>query len=293
VSRIAIVTGGSSGLGRALGAALVERGDEVVLAARDGERAAAVAAELGQGGPGSARGVSLDVRDAAAFAHLCEQIAAERGRLDLVVNNAGVQVYGEVADLSPDHWRAVLETNLGGTINGVLAAYPILRRQGSGQLCNVSSIVGLMAGGLSTPYTTSKHAIVGLSLALRTEAAAYGVRVSVACPGLMATPLARGTAGPAPDLPPPRHAVDGLALATRAFGPPVAAELVAADVLRGLARDQAVIVSPRRMRVAWHLQRMAPGLVERRGRSIMLWANQQFGVLEPSEGERSPAAPSA
>jgi NAD(P)-dependent dehydrogenase (short-subunit alcohol dehydrogenase family) len=291
VSRIALVTGGSSGLGRAIGAALVARGEEVVLAARDGGRAAAVAEELSRVGPGSARGVSLDVRDAAAVNDLYEQVAEERGRLDLVVNNAGVQVYGEIAELTPDHWRTVLETNLGGVLHGVLAAYPILRRQGSGQLCNVSSIAGLMGGGLSAPYTTSKHAIVGLTLALRSEAAAYGVRVSVACPGLMSTPMAGGR-GHGPDLPPPGHEIDGLELATRAFGSPVAPEVVAAAILRGLARDQAIIVTPRRMQLAWRMQRWTPGLVERRSRSLMAWAHEQYGVLDP-DAEARPTAGSS
>jgi NAD(P)-dependent dehydrogenase (short-subunit alcohol dehydrogenase family) len=264
MGRVAIVTGGASGIGRALGAALVGRGDDVVLADIDGAGAEEVAGALGVRGPGSATAATVDVRDAAAVADLVEGTAGRHGRLDLMVNNAGTSVGGPVEELVVAHWDRVIDVNLRGVVHGVQAAYPLMVRQGSGHIVNTASLAGLAVGPLAAPYTTTKWAVVGLSLALRSEAAARGtgVRVSVVCPGGVDTPLL-DRRNPA-DLPrvPTAEGLDGRALITRASGgrlyPP---EALAADVLRGMDRNRALIVAPRSARVLWRLMRLSPSLV--------------------------------
>ncbi|HXV92631.1 MAG TPA: SDR family oxidoreductase [Pseudonocardia sp.] len=256
---MAIVTGGASGIGRALGKALVERGDVVVLADVDGEGAALAAEALAPGGGGRATGVALDVRDAAAVESVVEETVRRHGRLDLMVNNAGIGMGGDAEELSVDHWDRVIDVNLRGVVHGVQAAYPRMVAQGHGHIVNTASLAGLIPGPRLAPYATTKWAVVGLSLSLRGEGAAKGVRVSVVCPGGVDTPILDKDM-PA-DLPPvpSLDAMDGRAMVTRASGGRLhTADALAADVLRGIDRNRAFIVAPRRARVLWRMTRVSP-----------------------------------
>jgi NAD(P)-dependent dehydrogenase (short-subunit alcohol dehydrogenase family) len=181
----ALVTGAASGIGRALSAALIARGSTVVLADRDAAAAERAAHQLGP----RALPAQVDVRDREAVRELVQRSDRDHGGLDLMVNNAGTGVGGAISTLTADHWRAQLEVNLYGVIHGIEAAYPLMRARGAGQICSTSSLSGLIPAPSLGPYTTSKFAVVGLSLALRAEAATYGVRVSVLCPGFVETPL--------------------------------------------------------------------------------------------------------
>ena len=137
--RVAIVTGGASGIGRALGAALVRRGDQVVLADVEGAAAAEVAEQLTALGPGAASAAAVDVRDAAAVAALVTDTAARLGRLDLMFNNAGLGIGGPVEELALAHWDRAIDVNLRGVVHGVHAAYPVMLRQRSGHIINTAS----------------------------------------------------------------------------------------------------------------------------------------------------------
>ena len=139
--KIAIVTGGGSGIGQSLGLALAQRGAMVVLADINLERARTSAAA---GPPGRLIPVQLDVTDSQAVRNLVEDTAAQYGRLDYIFNNAGIAVAGEAQDLCLEDWRSVLDVNLYGVINGVVAAYPIMVRQGFGHIVNTASIEGLL-----------------------------------------------------------------------------------------------------------------------------------------------------
>lgn len=269
MGRVAIVTGGASGIGRALGAALVRRGDDVVLADLDGGAAAAVAEQLTALGPGTASGAGVDVREAAAVAALVTETVDRHGRLDLMVNNAGVGMGGPVEELAPAHWERAIDVNLRGVVHGVHAAYPVMLRQGSGHIVNTASLAGLLPTPWSTPYGTTKWAVVGLSLSLRGEGAARGVRVSVVCPGGVDTPIL--DKGMPPDLPrvPGAEGVDARALITRMSGGRLySADALALDVLRGIDRNRAVIVAPRHARVQWRLMRLSPSLLMRLGAAM-------------------------
>ncbi|MGR7025218.1 SDR family NAD(P)-dependent oxidoreductase [Geodermatophilus sp. URMC 62] len=264
MSRIAIVTGGASGIGRALGAALVRRGDQVVLADVDGAAAEGTAERLTAAGPGTATAAAVDVRDADAVAALVDGTAERHGRLDLLVNNAGLGIGGPAEELSPAHWDRTIDVNLRGVVHGVQAAYPLMLRQGHGHIVNTASLAGLLPAPGMGPYATTKWAVVGLSLSLRAEAASRGVRVSVVCPGGIDTPIL--DKGMPADLPrvPSAEGTDTRAAITRVSGGRLyPADALAADVLRGIERNRAVIVAPRQARVLWRLMRLSPGLLLR------------------------------
>jgi NAD(P)-dependent dehydrogenase (short-subunit alcohol dehydrogenase family) len=185
---VAIVTGGGSGIGAALGRGLAARGAHVVLADRDEEAARAEAGRLTSGGA-QAEATALDVREAADVERVVVRAFETHGRLDYLFNNAGVAVGGEALDLSLEDWRYAVEVNLMGPIHGVQAAYPRMVKQGFGHIVNTASMAAFMAAALVAPYGATKHAVYGLSRALRVEGADRGIRVSVLCPGVIRTPI--------------------------------------------------------------------------------------------------------
>lgn len=252
--RTALVTGGASGIGAALGRALVAHGAHVVLADLDGPAAELVAASTP--GPGSARGLALDVTDASAVQAAVDGIVAEHGRIDLMFNNAGITFIGNAEDLTLDQWNAIIDVNVRGVVHGVAAAYPAMISQRSGHIINTASMGGLMAAGLLTAYVTTKHAVVGLSMALRTEAAAHGVGVSVVCPAAVDTPiLDKGEIG--------RFKGRDYYLKGQGIKKPVDPDELAAVVLAAVAADRAMVIEPVQARLAHRLQRLAPGFVQR------------------------------
>ena len=255
----AIITGGASGIGLALGARLVRRGARVVLADIDGEAVRRRAEELNGLAGGSVLGRQLDVGDESAFRSLVEEVIERDGRLDMLFNNAGVALGGPTHEITAAHWNRVLDVNLRGVINGVLAAYPSMVEQGRGHIVNTASAAGLVAPPFVTAYATSKHAVVGLSLGLRPEAALHGVKVSVLCPGTVETPILDRT--PDPDLPrtasKPVTAREYLAVVRQKAA---SADVVARLALKAIERNKAVIVAPASAKPLWYLQRLSPRL---------------------------------
>lgn len=234
--KVAVVTGGSSGIGAALVEALRAQG------------AVVVSADLAPG----PEDVALDVTDAAAVQALVDEVVAEHGRLDLLFNNAGITFIGETQDVTLDQWNLIIDVNIRGVVHGVAAAYPQMIRQGSGHIVNTASMGGLMAAGLITSYVTTKHAVVGLSTALRSEASAYGVGVTVVCPAAVDTPiLDQGEIG--------RISGRDYYLKGQGVRNPVAPATLAARVLAAIPADEAIVIEPVQARMAYRLQRLAPG----------------------------------
>ena len=151
----------------------------------DGEAAERTAAALGA----NARSARLDVTDAAAVQAAVDEVVDRAGRLDLMFNNAGIVWGGDTELLTLDQWNAIIDVNIRGVVHGVAAAYPPMVRQGHGHIINTASMAGLTAAGQITSYVTTKHAVVGLSLALRSEAVTHGVGVLVVCPSAVETPI--------------------------------------------------------------------------------------------------------
>ena len=262
MSRIVIVTGGASGIGRALCAELVRAGDQVVVA--DINEAAAADAAARMMGPGSARAVALDVTDAQAVQDLVDATADEFGRLDIMVNNAGIGMGGWVEELTVEHWNRVIDVNVRGVVHGVQAAYPLMVRQGDGHIVNTASLAGLVPAPCLTPYALTKHAVVGLSMSLRAEAASRGVRVTAVCPGFTDTAILDTVDfdGLAPT------SMGGRAreFASELPGGLYTPEALARDIVDGIARNRRLIIAPRSARAAVLANRLIPSTVERRVR---------------------------
>lgn len=249
--KTAIVTGAGSGIGLSLTRALVSAGAHVVCADIDAE-----AAKRAASGSGSARALVLDVTNAAAVQAAVDGVVAEHGRLDLIFNNAGISLGGETEELTLDHWNSIIDVNIRGVVHGVAAAYPVMVRQGSGHIINTASMGGLMAAGLLTSYVMTKHAVVGLSLALRSEAAAKGVGVTAVCPSAVDTPiLDKGAVG--------RFHGRDFFLKGQGVRRPHDPDVLAAEVLAAVAANQALLVTPRTARVTWLIGRLAPRTTQR------------------------------
>lgn len=257
--RVAVVTGGASGIGRAIGAELVSRGATVVLADVNAEAAVLAAKQLTAAGPGTASAVALDVCDGTAVVQAYLRIREEHGRLDHAFNNAGIGVGGLAEELTLEHWDRTIDVNLRGVVHGVHAAYPIMLEQGFGHIVNTASLAGLVMPAMMTPYTATKHAVVGLSLALRAEGAARGVRVSALCPAFVDTPLLDNVN---PGLPATSASGDTRARIRRVQRRIYPAGLLARDVLAGMERNRALIIAPRQARVVAWLARHVPALAQ-------------------------------
>lgn len=244
--KIAIVTGAGSGIGAALSRELGHRGTQVVCSDVAGEAAHAVAQEINAGG-GLASALATDVTDASQVANLVASTVQTHGRVDLMFNNAGISVAGDARDLTLDHWRSVIEVNLMGVIYGTDAAYKQMARQGHGHIINIASLAGLIPFPSNAPYATSKHAVVGLSLSLRAEGEDLGVKVSAVCPGFVQSNIYKAT---------PFINIDReRALRNMPFTP-LATERAAAAILRGIERNQAIIIFPGYARFIWVLHRL-------------------------------------
>lgn len=252
--RTAVVTGGGSGIGAALVRALVADGAYVVCADLDLDAASAVAASAV--GPGTAVARQVDVTSSAAVEETVAAVVAEHGRIDLMFNNAGITWLGATESLSLAQWNAIIDVNIRGVVHGVHAAYPRMIAQGGGHIVNTASMGGLMAAGLMTSYVTTKHAVVGLSLALRTEAAAHDVGVTVVCPAAVDTPiLDKGEIGP--------YRGRDFYLEGQGVKRPVDPDVLARRVLAAVAADEAIVIEPRQARIAWRVGRLAPMFVNR------------------------------
>ncbi len=247
--KVAIITGGASGIGKALGEEMARRGAAVILADLDSKLLGEVTGSITKSG-GRAKAVTLDVSDPVAVKKLVEDTVSEWGRLDYLFNNAGIGVGGDARDFSYDDWRKVIDTNLYGVINGVFAAYPVMVRQGFGHIVNTASIAGLIPFIGEISYTTSKYGIVGLSHTLRAEAAGLGVKVTVVCPGKIETPIYQTNKVIRMDR----------EKAVAMFPKGITPEKCASIILRGVERNRATIVVTSLAKFFWLLQRISPSL---------------------------------
>ncbi|MGO9223975.1 SDR family NAD(P)-dependent oxidoreductase [Mycobacterium sp.] len=255
---MAIVTGGGMGLGEALCEELARRGATVVVADIDGDAARQVAACLAESGA-TAVAMRVDVANETDVAQLIESTVAEYGRVDYMINNAGIAIGGDSRDLSMQQWRRVLDVDLLGVVYGTVYAYQLMTRQGHGHIVNISSLSGLVPQPGNAPYCTSKHGIVGLSLSLRAEAADLGVKVSAACPGDMKTKIYDNMVV----VNMPREQVAALSRRTHYLMPQMSAQAAARAILRGVDRNRPLVVFPTAVQVIWQLYRRFPGLFYR------------------------------
>ncbi|MEC0368432.1 SDR family NAD(P)-dependent oxidoreductase [Paenibacillus chibensis] len=187
--KVAIITGGASGIGRALCKEAAARDMVVIVADIQVEGGEETVRQLREAGQGEAYFEKLDVTSAEAVEELVNRIFNTYGRLDYMFNNAGIAMYGELCDMSLDLWHKIMNVNLWGAIHGTHAAYPLMKRQGFGYIVNTSSATGLGPAPMSSAYATTKHAVVGMTTSLHYEAEVYGIHVSALCPAFVDTPI--------------------------------------------------------------------------------------------------------
>jgi len=194
--RTALVTGAGAGIGAACARELAQRGAAVVCSDIDGSSAEGVAAGIVADG-GKATAATVDVRDPDGLAALVSRIVEDSGRLDIAVNNAGISAEQlPVADLTPALWRKTLDINLDGVFFSMLAEIPAMVAAGGGSIINMGSILSSIAWPNAAAYTTSKHAVLGLTRSAALDYAASGVRVNAVGPGFVSTDLVRNALTP-------------------------------------------------------------------------------------------------
>ena len=226
---IAVLTGAGSGIGRATAHALAGRGAKVVITDLDEERATTVAAEIGD----AAVAVRCDVTNVDDLAAACDVALDRFGRVDLMMNNVGVLAVGPVEDIPLEGWQRVIDINLMSVVRSLTVFLPGLLGQGSGHIVNTASTAGLFPYGFDRlPYTTTKHAIVGLSESLAVYLRPRGIGVSCFCPaGVMTNIMEQITFYGDPR--PPRGLDFGV----------VDADTAAALVVEGVAASRFLIVT--------------------------------------------------
>jgi NAD(P)-dependent dehydrogenase (short-subunit alcohol dehydrogenase family) len=181
--KVAVVTGGASGIGEATVRRFVAEGARVAFCDRDNERGQRVAAELG------ATFTQADVGTEAACLGFVNGAAETFGRLDILVNNAGIRAYEKVDEASVESWNAILSVNVLSYVACAKAAVPLMRRAGGGAIVNVASVRSVVAGGGNLQYDTTKAAIAGLTRGLAADHSAEGIRVNAVGPGPIFTPF--------------------------------------------------------------------------------------------------------
>jgi 3-oxoacyl-[acyl-carrier protein] reductase len=189
--KVALVTGGTRGIGRAIAAAFSSLGVDVAITGRDAARVAEAAQELSREAPRAVKGVAMDVADRDAVDSAVKALVQERGRIDILVNNAGIARDNLLMRMKPDDWESVIATNVNGLYYCSQAVLRPMIRQRGGRIINMSSVVGLTGNPGQANYAASKAAILGFTKALAREVASRQITVNAIAPGYIETDMTR------------------------------------------------------------------------------------------------------
>ena len=250
--RVVVVTGAGSGIGRALAVLAARRGATLSLCDRD-ESGLERTLALVRGWGAEAVGHVVDVADAEQMAVFGKSTIEQFGAPDLVINNAGVAVIGGIMDTTLADWDRLLGVNVMGVVHGVNAFVPAMAERGSGHVVNVASAAGLLANPQLGGYSASKHAVVGLSEALRIELAPHHVGVTAVCPGVINTAITHNSPYRGGDAD-ARKAKTAKTYAKRGYTP----ERTAVNILKAVDHNRAVAPIAPEAHVMYVLSRIAP-----------------------------------
>ena len=187
--RVAIVTGGSKGLGEAIAAGFASAGGNVVLVSRNQEEADATAKQIESDFGKTAIGIEADVTSQSAVEKMTQQVLEKFGRIDILVNSAGVNIRGPIDELTYEQFSEVQKINVDGIWLCSRAVVPTMKKAGAGRIINLASTLGVVGLENRTPYATSKGAVVNMTRALGLELASDNIMVNAICPGPFLTPM--------------------------------------------------------------------------------------------------------
>lgn len=243
------ITGGSSGLGRALAERYARAGWRVCIGDIDDARGARAVGELRGHGP-EVQYLHCDVTGEADLQTAAEWLQAHWGGVDVVVNNAGVAAAGGIAEMPMGDWNWIVDINLLGVVRGCKVFTPLFRAQGHGHFVNIASMAGLVHPPKMAAYNATKAAVVALSETLKLELAPDGIRTSVVCPSFFRTNIANAMRAADPEIEKITHKLVDKAR--------VGAERIADQIFRGVGRGDFHILTHTDGKVAWAIKRAAP-----------------------------------
>lgn len=203
--QVAIITGGSSGIGYAVAQAALSEGMRVTISARNKNKLSRALTELRKEVKGEDRLVAVPA-DVSVTAHaeaMVRETIDKWGRVDLLVNNAGVGQWGAIEEISEEDWDRIQAINLKGTFLCTKAVLPVMKRQRSGYIVNISSLAGKQGMGGASAYSASKFGVIGFTESLLEEGIAHQIRATAICPGFVATPMVAGASVPPEEMIPP------------------------------------------------------------------------------------------
>jgi len=189
--RAALVTGGNRGIGRAIAQAFAEAGGAVVVTSREAARAEEAAGQIAESTGQKCIGLALDVRDGGSVAAAMERTVSELGGLEILVNNAGVNIRESITDLKDESWHEIIETNLAGAMRCSRAVAGRMKENRWGRIINIGSILSFIGIAERAAYASSKAGLLGMTRAMALDLAPYGVTVNALCPGVFKTEINR------------------------------------------------------------------------------------------------------